>query len=115
MFISKHIQQYIQRRAENKRIANDARSFKEQVIASQHTGYSLPQIVDLIKYAEKELSNLPLFARLLTRKQYQIRIAGLHRARRIISARYKAAESYNKLNTIANAPVVKISNKKKAA
>lgn len=114
MFILNYIKSRTKRRAENKRIAIDARTFKEQVIANQHTGYSLSQIVDLIKHAEKELSNLPLPARLFTRKQYQIRIAGLHRARNLISARYKASENYKKMRTIANAPTVVIQKKKAA-
>lgn len=110
MFISKHIQQYIQRRKENKRIAIDARTYKEQAIANLHSGFSLSQIIDIISHAEKDLARLPFFLR----RNQRIHIAGLYRAHKLISARSKAAAKYEEMSSIANAPVAALKKKKAA-
>lgn len=110
MFISKHIQQFMQRRAENKRIAIDTRTYKEQEIANLHSGFSLSQIVDIISHAEEELARLPFFLR----RNQRIHIAGLYRAHKLISARSKAAARYEEVPTLANAPTVFIQKKKAA-
>lgn len=109
MFILNLIKQRAQRRIENKRIAMDARSLKEQEIANEYSAYSLSQILDLISYEQDKLNNLPLFS--LKRKNQRIFIAGLYRAHKLISARAKAAKEYDRISTIANAPIVFIDKK----
>ncbi len=110
MFILNYIKSRTKRRAENKRIAIDARTYKEQAIANLHSGFSLSQIIDIIFHAEKELARLPFFLR----RNQRIHIAGLHRAHKLISARSKAAAKYEEMSSIANAPVVVIKKKKAA-
>lgn len=111
MFILNIIKSHAQRKADNKRIANDARLNKEIEISNHYSGYSLGQILDLISHEEKKLARLPFFRR----KAQRVFIAGLYRAHKLISARAKAAARYEEVSSIANAPVVLISNNKKAA
>jgi|SRR5699024_1375218 len=108
MFILNLIKQRAQRRADNKRIANDARTDKEIAISNRYTGFSLGQIIDLISHEEQKLTNLSIFS--LRRKPQRTFIAGLYRAKRRIAAR----TDIQRTSTIANAPVVLIQNKKAA-
>lgn len=61
MFILNYIKQRAQRRAENKRIAIDARTYKEQEIANIHSGFSLSQIIDITLTLRKNLRVCPSF------------------------------------------------------
>lgn len=106
MFILNLIKQRTQRKADNKRIANNARTNKEIAISNRYSGYSLGQILDLISHEEQKLTNLSIFS--LRRKPQRIFIAGLYRAKRRIAAR----ADLQRASTIANAPVVVL---KKAA
>lgn len=108
MFILNLINKHAQRKADNKRIANDARTNKEIAISNRYTGFSLGQIIDLISHEEQKLTDLSIFS--LRRKPQRTFIAGLYRAKRRIAAR----TAYERVSTIANAPVVLIQNKKAA-
>ena len=108
MFILNLIKQHAQRKADNKRFANDARTNKEIEISNRYTGFSLGQIIDLISHEEQKLTDLSIFS--LRRKPQRIFIAGLYRAKRRIAAR----TDIQRTSTIANAPVVLIQNKKAA-
>ena len=108
MFILNYIKSRTKRRQENKRIANDARTLKEIAISNRYSGHSLDQIIDRISYEEQKLTDMSLLS--FKRKYQRILIAGMYRAKRRISAR----THYEKVSTIANAPVVVIQSKKAA-
>lgn len=111
MFILNLIKQRAQRRIENKRHAKNTRDNEIKHISDKYTGWSLDQISDLIWHEELKLARLPFIVRLVTRKKQSIYMAGLHAARERIHTRYKRAKSYDKVNTIANAPIVFIDKK----
>lgn len=108
MSILKTVKQRAQHHIENKRIKREARLYEEIEISKTYSAFSLAQIKDLIVHEELKLARM--FALNPNKKQQQILVAGLHRAKRLIKAR---KESLERQSSIANAPVVVI--KKKAA
>lgn len=109
MNIIKRIKQRAQRHIENKRIKRNARLYKEIEISKAYSAFSLAQIKDLIFHEEQELARM--FVLSPNKKQQQILVAGLHRARNLISARAKAAAKYEKMASIVNTPVVILQKK----
>ncbi|GGZ83038.1 hypothetical protein GCM10007161_13110 [Ignatzschineria indica] len=109
MFILNLIKQRAQRHIENKRIKRNARLHKEIEIANAHVDFSLEQIRDVIAHEEQELARM--FVLSPNKKQQQILVAGLHKARNLISARAKAAAKYEKMASIVNTPVVILQKK----
>ncbi|PWD85836.1 hypothetical protein [Ignatzschineria cameli] len=109
MSILKIIKQCAQRHIENKRIKRNARIYKEIEISKAYSAFSLAQIKYLIIHEELKLARM--FVLSPNKKQQQVLVAGLHRARNLISARAKAAAKYEKMDSIVNAPVVILQKK----